>query len=191
MKEKLKSTKNLCIILKICITVLLVQKTKEWKIRKIHADSSTVGYGHIVREEDRMIKYEIYKKTVEIKYKDRLQIKPGCTTMDSEPELIEYFLNEKEALEALKKYESVIREFTSDSGLMYEVIEYNLEKNEYDQDGDFKENIEIFFSDMKIQVLDETYKLIAVFDNLADAEKLIDQHTENIDRENDYKISFS
>lgn len=44
---------------------------------------------------------------------------------------------------------------------------------------------------MKIQVLDETYKLIAVFDNLADAEKLIDQHTENIDRENDYKISFS
>lgn len=138
-----------------------------------------------------MIKYEIYKKTVEIKYKDRLQIKPGCTTMDSEPELIEYFLNEKEALEALKKYESAIREFTSDSGLMYEVIEYNLEKNEYDQDGDFKENIEIFFSDMKIQVLDETYKLIAVFDNLADAEKLIDQHTENIDRENDYKISFS
>ena len=105
--------------------------------------------------------------------------------------LIEYFLNEKEALEALKKYESAIREFTSDSGLMYEVIEYNLEKNEYDQDGDFKENIEIFFSDMKIQVLDETYKLIAVFDNLADAEKLIDQHTENIDRENDYKISFS
>lgn len=86
-----------------------------------------------------MKKYEIKQNTREISYKKRAEIKSGCTLEqdNQEPVIIKTFDNKEEALQALKEYKTDIRELRSSTGTYYDVTEYYVEENEYDEDGEW------------------------------------------------------
>ena len=103
-----------------------------------------------------MVRYEIIKNTREISYKKRSEIKEGCTLnqRDQEPEIIKAFDKKEDALNELKSYKSDISKFNGVAGLYYLVTEYYVEKNEYDEDGEFVEDFGILaFSKMEIRDL--------------------------------------
>lgn len=52
-----------------------------------------------------MKKYDLVKRTAEIKYKDRKEIEEGCTAFDDSPEYIKTFDTLEEAEEAEDNYE--------------------------------------------------------------------------------------
>lgn len=83
------------------------------------------------------IKFEIRKDNIEIAYKDRMNIKPGCTldNLNSDSEIIESFDTKEDAIEALKKYTTDISTFSSANGTVFDVTEYYVEGNEYDEEG--------------------------------------------------------
>ena len=71
-----------------------------------------------------MNRFEIVKRTVEVKWKDRFDIIPGCTEYDEEPEVIETFDNLGAAVKALYQYKTEINEFSTSAGTMYQITEY-------------------------------------------------------------------
>lgn len=85
-----------------------------------------------------MIKYEIKKGYEEISWKDRKKIMPAVAVqvIDSDPELIASFDTLEEAKNELKKYESVVW-LTGGSNPYYDITEYYIEENEYNEDGDW------------------------------------------------------
>lgn len=90
-----------------------------------------------------MKKFEIKKRTVEIK--NRKEIQPGCADVDTEPVLIESFDKLEDAKAALKNYKSDIRQMSG----YYFVTEYSVEENEYDEDGEFVSGTDIWcYSEM-------------------------------------------
>ena len=123
----------------------------------------------MVKEEKTMTRYELKKNSREIRYTDRLEIKPGCTTEqdDQDPELIASFESKDKALDEMKKYKSSV----SKSGRLFEVVEYYVEENQYGEGGEFVSGGDIWnFSAMEISVANESYDVIATFSNMADAE---------------------
>lgn len=138
-----------------------------------------------------MVKYELKKDSIEVRYKDRKEIKPGIvlTSDNQEPELIKTFDNKEEALEELRKYKSSITEHTY-NGILYVVEEYYVEENTYDDEdedewlsgGDVCD-----FSKMEIELVEKpSYSTLAVFDNMADAERAENDY----DGENEVYLSF-
>ena len=98
-----------------------------------------------------MKKFELFKNDIEINWRDKGKIVEGCTLDqgDCDPEIIKSFDNKDEALEALKKYKSDIRELKGNLGTYYEITEYYIQENYYDEDGDFVEGGDIWeFSEM-------------------------------------------
>lgn len=96
--------------------------------------------------------YELRKATCEIRYKDRKEIKEGCTlnVMDQDPEIIKPFADKDEAIGALKEYETQIWELSGSAGRYYRVTEYYIEGNEYDKDGEWRGGGEVYeMSDME------------------------------------------
>ena len=85
------------------------------------------------------MKYEIIKNTREISYKNRKEIKEGCTLEQDNmmPEIIKSFDNKDEALKELKSYESDIKRLSGAAGTYYNVTEYYVEENEYDENGEW------------------------------------------------------
>ncbi len=107
----------------------------------------------IKKECKRMKKCELFKNTVEINWRDKGKIVEGCTIGqgDCDPELLASFDNKDEALEALKKYKSNIRELSGNLGKYYEITEYYIQENIYDEEGTFIEGGDIWeFSQMPI-----------------------------------------
>lgn len=138
-----------------------------------------------------MVKYELKKDSIEVKYKDRKEIKPGVvlTSDNQEPELIKAFDSKEEALEELRKYKSSITEHAY-NGTLYVVEEYYVEENTYDDEdedewisgGDIWE-----FSKMEIELVEKpSYNTLAVFDNMADAERAENDY----EGENEVYLSF-
>lgn len=90
------------------------------------------------------MRYEIRKSTREIDYKNRKEIKKGCTLdqRDQESEAVNIFDSKDEALSALKNYKSDIQRLSGGAGTYYLVTEYYVEsvvyadENEYMSDGD-------------------------------------------------------
>lgn len=123
------------------------------------------------------ITFEIKKNTIEISYKDRMNIKPGCTldSIDSEPEIIESFDTKEAAIEALKKYSTDISIFSSPNGQVFAITEYYIEENEYDEDGD-PITCNGVWEESKLEIIleDEDDNIIDTFDNYADAEAASD-----------------
>ena len=119
------------------------------------------------------VKFEIKKDNIEIRYMDRDQIKPGCTldNMNSDPEVIEVYDNKEDALNALRKYKTEISEFSSPAGGMFDVTEYYVEENTYDDDGE-PESCNGVWEESKMEIFlkDEDGNVIDMFDNYADAE---------------------
>lgn len=124
------------------------------------------------------IKFEIKKDNIEIAYKDRMDIKPGCTldNMNSDPKIIESFDTKQAAIEALKKYNTDISTFSSANGTMFDITEYYIEENEYYEDGDMICNGVWEESKMKIALVDEDGNIIKVFDNYSDAEEAYNEY---------------
>lgn len=98
-----------------------------------------------------MKKFEIFKNTVELNWRDKAKIVEGCTLDqgDCDPELIKSFIDKEKALKELKNYKSDIRELKGVLGTYYEITEYYIQENYYDEDGDFIEGGDIWeFSEM-------------------------------------------
>lgn len=82
-----------------------------------------------------MVKYELRKNIREIRFKDRNEIKTGCTLQqdNQEPEIIKSFDKKEDALKEQASYQSEIYPF----GSYFSVTEYYVEENEYDEDGEW------------------------------------------------------
>lgn len=119
------------------------------------------------------VKFEIKKDNIEIKYKDRDQIKPGCTldNMNSDPEILGTYETKEEAIEALRKYKTEISEFSCSVGRMFDVTEYYVEENVYDDNGE-PESCNGVWEESKMEIFlkNEDREIIDTFDNYADAE---------------------
>lgn len=85
----------------------------------------------------KMKKYELFKNDIEISLRDKDRIVEGCTLDqgDCDPELIRSFDNKEEALSELQNYKSDIRELKGNLGTYYQVTEYYVQENTYDEDG--------------------------------------------------------
>ena len=124
-----------------------------------------------------MIKYEIIKAQKEIAYKNRMSIKQGCTLDDWQTiNSFETFEDAKIAFEGLKLKSDIWY-----NGNVYLVIEYAIQCNEYDADGDFIAGGDILeISEMKIDVVNsETFETMASFDNMIDAENFYNDNIDN------------
>ena len=75
-----------------------------------------------------MNRFEIVKRTAEVKWNDRFNIIPGCTEHDEEPEVIETFDNLGAAIKELYQYKTKINEFSASTGTMYQVTEYAVQE---------------------------------------------------------------
>lgn len=146
-----------------------------------------------------MKKYELRKNSIEIKWKDRKNIKPGITTEEDYPEIIKIFDNEEDAVAELKKYETSISITYAYSGLKYLLVEeYYVEINEYDEEDEWINGCDIVdYSKMEIELVEkrsrEPDKVIATFDNMRDAENaLLDEEIKAYDEdsEKEYHLRF-
>lgn len=125
------------------------------------------------------ITFDIKRNTIEISYKDRMDIKPGCAldNIDSDPEIMESFDTKEAAIEVLKKYSTDISTFSSPNGQVFAITEYYIEENEYDEDGDpITCNGVWEESKMEIILEDENGNTIKAFDNYADVEAACDEY---------------
>ncbi len=76
-----------------------------------------------------MKKYELKKCSAEFAWKERKEIKEGCTMYDVEPERLGEFESLEKAEEELAKYKTEI----SQSGGLFSVTEYMIQENEYNE----------------------------------------------------------
>ena len=121
-------------------------------------------------EKNNMKKYELKKCSAEFTWKERKEIKEGCTMYDVEPEKLGEFETLEKAEEELAKYKTEI----SDSGGLFSVTEYMIQENEYDEDGEWIDGGDVWsFSKMEIGVVDkETLELIGTTTSYEEAEKM-------------------
>lgn len=126
-----------------------------------------------------MIKYEVIKRSKEFRYKDRSEIVTGCTVTDPEPEIIESFDTLVDAMafyfSPVNDIKTSISKYRGNTGTVYVVVEYVIQENEYDSDGN---NITKYIKDwyttqMNIFVKDEKYDEVAIFFAYKDAENFI------------------
>ena len=122
-----------------------------------------------------MNRFEIMKRTAEVKWNDRFNIIPGCTEYDEEPEVIEMFDNLEAAIKALYQYKTEINEFSASTGTMYQVIEYAVQEIR----GDDVEIWEVSEMDIVVQN-SETYENVVVVYSYEDAENYIMNHDEEL-----------
>lgn len=125
-----------------------------------------------------MKKYEIIERIREIKWKDRMDIEEGCTSLEPDQELIKSFDSLEEAKEELKKYKTDISKFSAASMRYFAVTEYCIEENEYDEDGELESEGSVWeYSEMRIEVVEKgTYDTLAVCNSYREAEEKADQY---------------
>lgn len=125
-----------------------------------------------------MKKYEIVERMRELRYVDRMNIEEGCTNLEPDQELIKSFDSLEEAKEELKKYKTTISKFSAASMRYFEVTEYCVEENEYDEDGELESEGAVWeYSKMEIEVVEsETYNTLAVCSSYREAEEIADQY---------------
>lgn len=128
----------------------------------------------IDRRNKSMKKYEVKESTIEVNYKNRKNIKAGVSleSENQEPTIIASFDTLKEAQKKLKELKTDIKE-NHYNGTFYNVTEYYIEENEYDEDGDWLTGGDIYdFSEMNINVVEgETRKDLGTFHDFESALK--------------------
>lgn len=121
-----------------------------------------------------MKKFEAINSTYEVGYKDRKKIKPGaCLDMEvPDPVTVARYDTLEEAQAKLKEFKTDIKE-NHYNGTYYNVTEYYIEENEYDEDGDWLTGGDIYdFSEMNINVVEcETRKDLGTFHDFESALK--------------------
>lgn len=135
-----------------------------------------------------MKKYELVKRSAEINWKERKTIAPGCTMNDPEPEKIKEFESLEEAQKELKNYKSDIHKMSGNIGTLYEVTEYMIEENEYDEENEWISGGDVWdFSDMTIEVVEKpSYETILTCSNMEEAEEAVN----NYEGDGEVYISF-
>lgn len=137
-----------------------------------------------------MKRFDLMKSTREIMFKERFEIKEGCTFDQNNmyPIIIKVFETKKDALDMLKSYKTDIRELNCSAGTYFEVNEYYVEENEYDDDGEFvKSDGVLEFSSIEIELVEKPgYNTIGVFYNYEDVENAYKDY----DGENEIYISL-
>ena len=119
-----------------------------------------------------MKKYDLVKRTAEIKYKDRKEIEEGCTAFDDSPEYIKTFDTLEEAKKELAKRKTDVSKFSCHGMTFYKVEEYVIEENEFEYDED-----ESKFVQMKIEVVEiPSHETIAICSSLEEAEEAEDNY---------------
>ena len=109
-----------------------------------------------------MKKYDLVKRTAEIKYKDRKEIEEGCTAFDDSPEYIKTFDTLEEAKKELAKRKTDVSKFSYHGMTFYKVEEYVIEENEFE---------------MKIEVVEiPSHETIAICSSLEEAEEAEDNY---------------
>lgn len=122
-----------------------------------------------------MNRFEIVKRTAEVKWNDRFNIITGCTEYDEEPEVIETFSNLGAVIKALYQYKTEINEFSASTGTMYQVTEYAVREI----CGDDVEIWEVSEMDIIVQN-SEIYEDVVVVHSYEDAENYIMNHDEEL-----------
>lgn len=121
-----------------------------------------------------MKKFEVKENTIELSYKKRKNIKAGVSleSENQEPITIASCETLEEAQEKLKKLKTDIKE-NHYNGTFYNVTEYYIEENEYDEDGEWLTGGDIYaFSEMNIDVVEcETRKHLGTFNSFEKALK--------------------
>lgn len=81
-------------------------------------------------------KYEIRRNDCQVRKESETE--EGCTLQqrDQEPEIMKSYDTLAEAKEALKKYKGSV-EYIRDTVSFFQVVEYYIEQNEYDEDGEW------------------------------------------------------
>lgn len=126
-----------------------------------------------------MIKYEVIKRSKEFRYEDRSEIVTGCTVTDPEPEIVESFDTLVDAMafyfSPVNDIKTSVSKYRSNTGTVYVVVEYVIQENEYDSDGNkiTKYIKDWYTTQMNIFVKDEKYDEVAIFFAYKDAEKFI------------------
>lgn len=122
-------------------------------------------------------KYDLVKRTAEIKYKDRKEIEEGCTAFDDSPEYIKTFDTLEEAKKELAKRKTDVSKFSYHGMTFYKVEEYVIEENEFEYDEDESKFVQTDFIDtlesteMKIEVVEiPSHETIAICSSLEEAE---------------------
>lgn len=123
-----------------------------------------------------MKKYDIVKRPVLFGYKERKEIRKNCTSFCEDEEFIKSFNTLEEATKEFGKYKTEINTYPGKHGEIYEVIEYAIQENLYDEDGEFETYCDVAeVSEMEIKLIKEpSYEAIGIFDNLEDAEEAMD-----------------
>ena len=123
-----------------------------------------------------MKKYDIVKRPVLFGYKERNEIRKNCTSFCEDEEFIKSFDTLEEATKEFGKYKTEINTYPGKHGEIYEVIEYAIQENLYDEDGEFETYCDVAeVSEMEIKLIkNPSYEAIGIFDNLEDAEEAMD-----------------
>ena len=115
--------------------------------------------------------FELKKSNVEISYKNRMEIKEGCSVDCEDPEIIKLFESKEQALEELKKYNTEISELSGSAGIYYNVTEYFVEQIIYDDEEVFESIGIVGYSKIEIEVTEKpSYETVGVYSNFVDAE---------------------
>lgn len=117
-----------------------------------------------------MKKFDAYERNEEIRYKNRNELREGCTCDCEEPQKVAEFTTLEDAQEWLNKQATEICEFDSAIGTIFSVKEFVIQENEYDEDNEVVDYGDIWISKMEIKVVDEDGELVKVCDNYEDAE---------------------
>ena len=124
------------------------------------------------------VNFEVRKNSIEISYKNRMEITEGCTVNqdDKESEIIKQFDKKDDALIELQNYKTEIKELSGGSGKYYLVTEYYVEENTYDEDGEWESGGDVWeFSKIQIEVTEKpSYDTFGTYNNFKDAEKKLD-----------------
>ena len=129
-----------------------------------------------------MKKYDIYRRSTQINWKNRMDIAPWCTfkNLDTEPEKIAEFDSLEAAREELKKYNTEVYTYDGVIGKIYEVIEYAIQENDYNEDGEIEEYGDAWdVSTLTINIEDEEYNIV----NICNSYKEANEYIINDDRE--------
>lgn len=121
-----------------------------------------------------MNKFELKESNVEIGYKNRREIVEGCSLdIDQNPRIIKAFDNKEDAIKELQNYKTNITELSGVIGTYYDITEFYVEENIYDEDGEFISNEGIHeFSKIEIEVIEKpSYITVGTYDNFHDAEE--------------------
>lgn len=122
-----------------------------------------------------MRKFEIVKRTKEIRKSDSFKLRAGVALDCECPETLNNFDVLEDAKNELKKYQSEIKEFSSHGLSFYSVTEYTIEENEYDDDGEWVSGGDVYeFSEMTFFVVDDEDNIVGTFNNYSDAKNCFD-----------------